>query len=57
MLNRIRQAVTAFIAAVLVGAGIMAAPNATAQQGNMVIFGDSVIADAHSIEYLSLIHI
>ena len=52
MLNRIRQAVTAFIAAVLVGAGIMAAPNATAQQGNMVIFGDSVIADAHSIEYL-----
>ena len=56
MLTQTRRRVTAFVAAALMGAGIIAGPatpNAHADNGNMVIFGDSVVADAPSLEYLS----
>ncbi|MCT1451625.1 GDSL-type esterase/lipase family protein [Corynebacterium sp. p3-SID1145] len=56
MLTRTRRRVTAFVVAALMGAGIVAGPatpNAHADNGNMVIFGDSVVADAPSLEYLS----
>lgn len=55
MFTRTRRRVTALVAAALMGAGVVAgpaAPHAEAQNGNMVIFGDSVVADAPSIEYL-----
>ncbi|WP_297850372.1 GDSL-type esterase/lipase family protein [uncultured Corynebacterium sp.] len=55
MFNRTRRRVTGLVVAALMGAGVIAGPatpSAEAQNGNMVIFGDSVTADAHSIEYL-----
>lgn len=52
MHTRTLHRIAALLATMLVSVGIMAAPNASAQRGNMVIFGDSVTADAHSIEYL-----
>lgn len=55
MFNRTRRHVTGLVVAALMGAGVIAGPatpSAEAQNGNMVIFGDSVTADAHSIEYL-----
>ena len=56
MLTRTRRRVTAFVVAALMGAGIVAGPatpSAHADNGNMVIFGDSVIADSPAPEYLS----
>lgn len=55
MLAHTRRRVTAFVTAALIGVGIIAGPatqNANADNGNMVIFGDSVVADAPSLEYL-----
>lgn len=52
MLTSTRSRLIALVATLLVGVGLMAAPNADAQRGNMVVFGDSIIADPHSAEYL-----
>ena len=43
--TRLRTTLAAICAAVLAALGVVAAPSAGAQQRNMVIFGDSVIAD------------
>ena len=50
--NSTKKTAATITAAAIAVAGVAAIPNADAQNGNMVIFGDSVTADAHSIEYL-----